>query len=275
MMNTSILSGATFLYLIALLFYALCLLRDGSAWGRWASGTMLLGLALHSLGLTVRWAESYRLGMGHVPLSNFYESLVFFAWTLVLVYLFAEWFLRNRSGSVFIIPMALFTMVLAFLLPVQQSRIQPLIPALQSNWLTIHVVTCLLSYAFFSLAFSFSLMFFTQANAAGRRIGRFLPDGQVIEAFLYSSSYLGLILLTVGIVTGAVWAYFAWGCYWSWDPKETWSLVTWCLYIIILHSHLAFGWHGRQMAGLAIAGFAAVIFTWMGVNFLPSLHSYF
>jgi cytochrome c-type biogenesis protein CcsB len=91
---------------------------------------------------------------------------------------------------------------------------------------------------------------------------------------MYSSAALGFIFLTLGIVTGAVWAHYAWGSYWSWDPKETWSLITWLVYAVMLHTRLVRGWRGRRMAIMAIVGFGCVLFTYLGVNFLPSLHSY-
>jgi cytochrome c-type biogenesis protein CcsB len=275
MINASILSWTAFIYLAALLFYALRMLRQVDAWGRWATGAALLGLAVHTVGLGVRWVESYQLGIGHAPLSNFYESLIFFAWAIVLVYLLAEWRLANRSLGIFVMPAAFFMMGFASLSPDEQTRIQPLIPALQSNWLTSHVVTCFLGYAFFALAFGLGVMYFTRGRAADGRAARFFPTGEVIDGLIYTTSSLGFVFLTLGIVTGAVWAHVAWGRYWSWDPKETWSLITWCVYAIMLHARFVFGWRGRRMAVLAVVGFAAAIFTYLGVNFLPSLHSYF
>jgi cytochrome c-type biogenesis protein CcsB len=103
---------------------------------------------------------------------------------------------------------------------------------------------------------------------------RRLPSEYQMDELMYSCSALGFIFLTLGIVTGSVWAHYAWGSYWSWDPKETWSLITWLIYAVMLHTRLVHGWRGKRMAIMAIVGFACVLFTYLGVNLLPSLHSY-
>jgi cytochrome c-type biogenesis protein CcsB len=107
-----------------------------------------------------------------------------------------------------------------------------------------------------------------------KRFLHLLPDGEAIDELLYHNVVFGFILLTMGIVTGSVWAHHAWGSYWSWDPKETWSLVTWLIYAVLLHTRLVRGWRGGKIAVLCILGFAAVLFTYFGVNYLPGLHSY-
>ena len=141
MINTTILSWTTFIYLASVLFYVIRLLRKSEYWGRFATGAAAAGITAHTLGLIARWAESYRLGFGHAPLTNFYESLIFFAWAIMLLYLIAEWRIRSRSLGAFVAPIVFFMMTYASLSPNVQTRIQPLIPALQSNWLTAHVLT--------------------------------------------------------------------------------------------------------------------------------------
>ena len=161
-MNTKMLGWATVLYLVAMAFYLIRLLRDDEYWGKLATGTALLGLALHTVGIGVRWWESYRLGIGHAPLANFYESMIFFSWAIMVLYLVMEWRIRNRVIGPFVTPVAFLSMAYASLSPDQATRIQPLIPALQSNWLTSHVVTCFMGYGAFTIAFGLGILFFAR-----------------------------------------------------------------------------------------------------------------
>ncbi|MGB6063753.1 MAG: c-type cytochrome biogenesis protein CcsB [Desulfomonilaceae bacterium] len=233
-------------------------------------GLFIFVFALHTGSLGLRWIESYRMGLGHAPLSNLYESLVFFAWTIALALIIA----RLKFGTDLIVllgtPLVFLTMASTFLL---DPSIKPLIPALQSNWLIAHVITCFLGYAGFTVSFvaAFLLLLVRGSGAAGKH----LPRADFLDEIVYRSVLIGYPLLTIGIITGAAWADYAWGSYWSWDPKETWSLVTWLVYSAFLHARLARGWSGRRTAVLSVVGFAAVMFTYFGVNYLPGLHSYF
>jgi cytochrome c-type biogenesis protein CcsB len=247
-------------------------------WGRAASAIALTGLLIQSAGLLLRWKTSYDLGIGHVPLSNFYESLIFFAWTVVCLYLVIEWRTKNRTLGTFVIPVAFLSMAFASLSPTVNSRIQPLIPALQSNWLTSHVVTCFMGYAAFTAAFGLGIMYLLKGGKTdekdARGILRYIPASAVLEDLIYQSTVLGFVFLSIGIITGSVWAHYAWGSYWSWDPKETWSFITWLIYAAMLHARLIRGWRDKLMAVMAIIGFTSVLFTYLGVNYLPGLHSY-
>jgi len=279
MSHTVILSAVTFFYFGAFLLYLLRVITNRETWGVGASWTLLIGFAAQTVALVLRWIDSYRLGIGHAPLSNFYESLVFFAWAMVLLYLLTEWRTRSRSAGIFVTPPALICMAYASFSPTVNSRIQPLVPALQSNWLISHVVSCFLGYAAFTIAFALAVMFLLKRREGEQKglTGRFLrmlPDRESIDELLYHNVVFGFILLTLGIATGSVWAHHAWGSYWSWDPKETWSLVTWLIYAALLHVRLVRGWRGGRIAALCIFGFAAVLFTYFGVNYLPGLHSY-
>ena len=150
-----------------------------------------------------------------------------------------------------------------------------MIPALKSNWLIGHVITCFLGYAGFAVAFGFSIMYIVKPEDRDDN-GLFsrLPPLAVIDELTYQMVMFGFLFLTIGIITGAVWANSAWGTYWSWDPKETWSLVTWLVYAMLLHLRMMRGWHGKKIAWVSILGFMAVLFTYFGVNLLPGLHSY-
>ncbi|MGC8720415.1 MAG: c-type cytochrome biogenesis protein CcsB, partial [Thermodesulforhabdaceae bacterium] len=157
--------------------------------------------------------------------------------------------------------------------PNVESRIQPLIPALKSNWLIAHVITCFLGYAAFAVSFGTSLAYIVKAKYGDAGLIKVLPDLRSLEKINRQVIIFGFMWLTVGILTGAIWADSAWGSYWSWDPKETWSLITWLVYASVLHAYR--NWSGQRIAILSILGFGCVIFTYLGVNFLLSgLHSY-
>ena len=232
-----------------------------------------------NVALILRWKNSYDLGMGHVPLANLYESMIFFAWTIILIYLIIEWRTKSRIIGVFVVPIAFLAMAYASIAPDISNRIEPLIPALQSNWLTSHVVTCFMGYAAFTIAFGCGLIYLLKNKEKGgvEKPAGFsgkLPDFATLDTLIYQSITLGFVFLTIGIMTGSIWAHYAWGSYWNWDPKETWSLITWLVYAILLHSRYVRGWRGKRMAILAIIGFGCVLFTYLGVNYLPGLHSY-
>ncbi len=272
MSDSAILGGVTFVYLLSFLLYLVRMVRGREFWGSAASRVARTGFLLHTAALLLRWKSSYDLGIGHAPLANFYESLSFFAWAVLLLYLIIEWRTRSRSLGAFVIPVAFLLLAFASISPGVNDRIQPLIPALQSNWLTVHVLTCFLGYASFAMAFAVGIMYLFKGKgqAGGKEEGTFLrliPD--------YQSVVLGFVLLSLGIMTGSVWAHYAWGSYWSWDPKETWSLITWIVYAVMLHARSVRGWRGKRMAVMSLFGFASVLFTYLGVNYLDSLHSYF
>ncbi len=240
-----------------------------------------VGLALNTAAIAMRWVESTRMGYGHAPLSNLYESVVFFAWSIVLIYLLMDLKYRQRAVGAFVIPLSFFGMIWAQLS--LSDSIEPLVPALQSNWLTYHVITCFLGYAGFGVAFGASIMYLIKVgkeeksdpdSPAGGILSIF-PSARVLDDINYKAIMIGFPLLTLGIITGAAWANYAWGTYWSWDPKETWSLIVWFIYAAFLHARFTRGWVGRKAAWLSIIGFGSTIFCYLGVNLvLSGLHSY-
>lgn len=276
-MNSSlILSITTFIYGFSAFLYLVGFVFRRQTPGVLATWVALLGLIGNTAGIIMRWVESYRMGIGHAPLSNLYESLVFFAWTITLLYLFIERRYGNRVIGAFTMPLAFLAMAYASLSPNISDRIQPLLPALKSNWLIAHVITCFIGYAAFAVAFGLSIMYLIrqrEPDSKGSLLDRF-PKPIVIDDLTHQMIVFGFLFLSVGIISGAVWANSAWGRYWGWDPKETWSLITWFIYATLLHAKLMRGWHGRRIAYLSVIGFAAVLFTYFGVNLLPGLHSY-
>ena len=158
MINTIILSYITFVYFGAFMLYLLMMVMGKANLGRLASLVSVAGLGAQSLAIILRWVESYQLGIGHAPFSNLYESLIFFSWTITLLYLIVEWRTKNRTLGAFVMPLAFLAMAYASFSPNITSRIQPLIPALKSNWLITHVITCFFAYAAFGISFGLSVM---------------------------------------------------------------------------------------------------------------------
>lgn len=276
MNSSAFLSTTTFIYGLAATLYIGSWIFKKPFPGKLATWTALVGVAGNTTGIIMRWVESYRLGIGHAPLSNMYESLVFFAWTIVIIYLVLERRYKNAIMGAFATPIAFLAMAYASLSPNVSDRIQPLLPALKSNWLIAHVITCFFGYAAFAIAFSLSLMYLIkQSDAEGKsKLLAHFPKSSVLDELNHQMVTFGFLFLSIGIITGAVWANSSWGTYWSWDPKETWSLITWFVYATLLHARMMRGWHGKRIAYLSIVGFIAVIFTYFGVNYLPGLHSY-
>jgi cytochrome c-type biogenesis protein CcsB len=276
-MNSSFaLSSTTFLYGLAMVCYFGSFAFKNKHLAKAGFYVLCAGLLMNTAGIGLRWVESYQMGYGRAPLSNMYESLVFFSWTMAVLYLFVEFKYREQGFGVFVSPLIFLAIAYASFDPGISAKINPLIPALKSNWLIAHVVTCFMGYAGFALAFGLSLIYFVKPRqpAADSVFSR-LPAWDVIDELTYQMVVFGFLFLTIGIITGAVWANSAWGKYWSWDPKETWSLITWFVYAIFMHLRLMRGWHGRNLALVSIVGFMAVMFTYFGVNFLLSgLHSY-
>jgi cytochrome c-type biogenesis protein CcsB len=280
-MSSSLLFNVTTLsYMVSTLVFFAFLATKHKAVGLAGSLAAYFGLVVQTTAILLRWKESYAMGHGHAPLSNLYESVVFFSWTIILIYALIEAKYRYRVVGAFVVPFALLGMSWAQL--GLNSGIEPLVPALQSNWLLYHVITCFLGYAAFAVACGISIMYLikerkegdaTSAPAGG--IVAMFPAIRVLDDLNYRAIMIGFPLLTLGIVTGAAWANYAWGTYWSWDPKETWSLIVWFVYAAFLHARITRGWVGRRAAILSVVGFAATIFCYLGVNlFLSGLHSY-
>ena len=273
----------TVAYFISMVLFFAYLAGRTSKLGQGATLAALIGLVIHTVALGMRWYESYQIlgADGRAPLTNLYESVVFFSWSIVLIYLLVDLKYKQRSVGAFVMPFALFAQVGAQMW--LNDGIDPLVPALQSNWLTYHVITCFLGYAAFALACGVSIMYLIKIGAEEKHSGDepmpgllgFFPPTRILDDINYRAIMIGFPLLTLGIITGAAWANYAWGTYWSWDPKETWSLIVWFLYAAFIHSRFTRGWAGRRAAWLSIIGFAATIFCYLGVNLvLSGLHSY-
>jgi cytochrome c-type biogenesis protein CcsB len=344
-------------YFVAMMTYIAYLAFRKQQVGVLATAVTIFGFASQTIALILRWKEFADLsGMGFMrsaPLTNLYESLVFFVWCLIAGYLIIEFKFKNRSFGAFITPIA--GLALAFIdLTGVSKEIQPLVPALKSNWLLAHVTMSFIAYAAFSMSFSTGLMylitttekrnelsyifwtvtfgifavvfvamgidmftfkvvvkpdvfvktylfktsFFSPSSFVKivslslgmatlfiiwryglflkKVIERFNVTADMLDEITYKSIAIGFPIFTLGgLIFGAIWADQAWGVYWSWDPKETWSLITWFIYAFYLHGRMIRGWRGKKVAMVAVIGFMAVIFTYLGVNLLLSgLHAY-
>ncbi len=272
----------TFIYLGAVFCYVTFSLFRVRTVGALATVITAIGILFNLAGLGLRWIESHKQGVGHIPLSNMYESLVFFALSIAVVYLVIEFIYKTRLLGSFAMPFAFLAMAYAALSTEFSKDIKPLLPALQSNWLTAHVITCFIGYAAFAISCGLSIFYlvvsfkYSEKSKLPNNDGFLssLPSEKIAEVS-YKMMIFGFLWLSAGIITGAVWANSAWGTYWSWDPKETWSLITWFVYAFALHAKYTRNWDGSRMAWMSILGFISVIFTYYGVNFLLSgLHSY-
>jgi cytochrome c-type biogenesis protein CcsB len=288
------------------------------------TGMAIANLTIAAL-LTARWIDA-----GYFPLSNLYESLFFLAWGITAVHLIAEYTSRSRLVGAVTAPVAMGISAFATLsLPSQMQLSEPLVPALKSNWLMMHVSVMLLSYAALMVGALMAIAFLvvTRGQAIELRgssvgTGAFrdvkyqlrrndqpasqptyaaggsgatavlappeasstpkialspqrLSLADTLDNISYRIIGLGFPLLTIGIIAGAVWANEAWGSYWSWDPKETWALITWLVFAAYLHARITRGWQGRRPAILAASGFLVVWVCYLGVNILgKGLHSY-
>ena len=270
-MNIHFLYIATAFYFLGTGTYLGYILFLRQAFSSGGAMAVALGFLSHTLALIVRYAEA-----GYTPVTNLHESLSFFAWMMTGILLIVNLKYRIKVLGAFLTPIALILMLFALALP---TEIVPLAPVLRSAWHPFHVFFAFLGNAIFALAFCCGVMYLIQEkHLKSKNVGavtRRLPSLQVLDDMNYQALKFGFPLLTLGIITGAIWAEYAWGRYWGWDPKETWSLITWFLYAALLHQRLAIGWRGRKAAIMAIIGFQAVLFTFLGVNLLlPGLHTY-
>jgi len=276
MLNVRLFDITTLLFGVASVNYVAALYGKKETIARIGTWVCIAAAVVSTAAIGVRWAESYKMGIGRIPVTNLYESLVFFAWSVNLFYLVVEWKYKSRTFGAFVMPIAFGTMLFAL---TNESSIQPLVPALQSYWLHAHVITCFVGYAAFAVSAGVAVMFLMKAKREERKVtggvvDRF-PSTKVLDDLVYKAIVWGFPFLTAGIITGAAWANYAWGTYWSWDPKETWSLIVWLVYAAFLHARVTRGWHGRRAAILSIVGFLATLFCYLGVNLvLSGLHSY-
>ena len=264
------------LFFLSTLFYWGGLITRSEFGGSVGSKLCWAAVVLGFTGMLVRWYESYLIGtdVGHIPVSNLYEVFVLFCMITALFYLYYEQHYATRQMGPFV--MLVISAAVGFLLWYTVSRdaseIQPLVPALQSWWMKIHVPANFIGYGTFSLAAMVGVAYLLKSN--GILVDR-LPALEVLDDVMYKSIAVGFTFFTIATILGGLWAAEAWGGYWSWDPKETWALIVWLNYAAWLHMRLMKGLRGRFAAWWSVLGLAVTTFAFLGVNmFLSGLHSY-
>ncbi len=265
------------LFVMAAATYFIALFTRSEFTGKVASGMTWSATAMGLVGLLVRWRESYLVDpdFGHIPVSNLYEVFILFSIITALIYLYYEGRYRTRAlgGFVLLVIAAAVGFLLWYAFTRNAAEIQPLVPALQSYWMKIHVPANFVGYGSFALAAMVGVAWLLSDRFASVAVR--MPAPEVLDDVMYKAITLGFAFFTVATVLGALWAAEAWGGYWSWDPKETWALIVWLNYAAWLHMRLTRGWRGAPMAWWSIIGLFVTLFAFLGVNmFLSGLHSY-
>ena len=269
--DTFLVNAGMVVYLMAFVISLWRLFSSALPLQRWNFRIMCFGWLLHTAGFLVRWRTTYQLGYNYFPVANRYESLVFYGWCIALAWLVIQRWAPKPGIAAGMQFFAAAVTAWAGLFQTHATEINPLMPALRSNWLLFHVLTCFLAYAAFTAAAFIALHFLIRVRRNPDL------DSSDTDSLMYRCASIGFFLLTLGILSGSVWAQQAWGRYWGWDPKEVWSLITWIIYALFLHVYITRRWRGKKLALLAVIGFFAMLFTFLGVNYLPflsGLHSY-
>ncbi len=264
------------LFVLAMLIYWFALFARADFAGRFASGLTWSAVLMGFVGLMVRWYESYLIApdVGHIPISNLYEVFILFCLITALLYLHYEsrYATRQLGGFVLLVVSAAVGFILWYTFDRQANGIQPLVPALQSYWMKIHVPANFIGYGAFSLAAMVASAYLLASKGI---LASRLPSLQILDDLMYKSIAVGFAFFTIATILGAMWAAEAWGGYWSWDPKETWALIVWLNYAAWLHLRLVKGLRGVMLAWWALIGLLVTTFAFLGVNmFLSGLHSY-
>lgn len=257
-------------YIGSFMIYAFSFWSGNKKMQKLATKIVYIGLLLNALGLLIRSAL-----IGGLPLNNGFEFGLSFVFAVVVVYSIVEKKFDLGAVGIFVMPVAV---VISCWLVSIDLTIQPVMPALRSYWLAVHVSAAVIAYGSFAISFAVSIAYLLKDKKEvdfQSRINTELPALKVLDEISYKLIFVGLPFLTIMLVTGAVWAEYAWGAFWSWDPKETWALITWLVYAAYLHTRFLKGFKGKRAAWLSVLGFIAVIFTFFGVSYLlPGMHSY-
>jgi len=271
------------LFVLATLAYLGGLLANSEFTQKTGTGLTWAAVVMGMTGLMMRWYESYLIDpeFGHVPVSNLYEVFILFSLITALIYLYYEGCYKTRAlgGFVLLVISAAVSFLLWYATAKGADKILPLVPALKSYWMKIHVPANFVGYGSFALAAMVSVAYLLKANGLERNPEGFaakrLPSLEMMDDLTYKAIALGFAFFTIATILGAMWAAEAWGGYWSWDPKETWALIVWLNYAAWLHLRFSKGWRGTPMAWWALVGLFVTLFAFLGVNmFLSGLHSY-
>jgi cytochrome c-type biogenesis protein CcsB len=261
-MNLLFYQAATGAYLLAAIGYIAYIFRPDQKWAAGASlWATVAGFLFHIAYFTFRWSES-----GRIPITSFFEAANFLGMGIILVFLVMEFRFKIAALGSFMLPLVVILMIPVLIL---SGDIQVLNPLLKSGWLGVHTSLAVLGDAAFAFACIVSIMYLIQERQLkAKNLGAIfhrLPSLDIMDTLSYKALTLGWPLFTLGMITGSIWANSAWGTYWSWDPKETWSLITWVIYLALLHLR-TIGWRGRKMAYLSIIGFVFVLVSFFVVS---------
>ena len=264
MLNIFFFKAALVVYFLSTASFLYYLISRKEGLIRFSFGVTGLGFLFHTIALIVRTIEA-----SHIPITNLHEAMSFFSWALVLAFLLIEYKYRIYVLGSFVLPLTFISLISSSALPMEIKMLDPM---LQSAWLGVHTIFAVLGAAAFSIAFLAGLMYLLQEwFLKSKRFNILyykLPSLDILDDLNYRAISFGFPLLTLGMITGSIWAEYAWGTYWNWDPKQTWSLIVWLFYAAVLHGRLSVGWRGKRAAYLSVIGFIGVVFTFVGVNIL-------
>ncbi len=258
LMQSSLLYGCFTLYLLAVTLYLLHWIKGYSFLWRGAFALVLTGFAMQSTLLAIRWYSA-----GYLPVTNLFSTQFFFSWSLAATYLYFELRYRIHAAGLFVMFCNL--LLLGSSLP-RDLHIPPLIPALDTPLFTFHVAFSFVGYAFFAMAFSMGFLYLLQKRIKSD----LLPDLNLLRKLNEESVFLGFSLFTLCMIFGSIWAYVAWGYYFSWNIKGVWSALVWLSYAGMCHAKFVRRWQGSGYAILSIASFGVVLFTYLGIGLLMS-----
>lgn len=271
------------LFILAMVTYFLALYQRSEFTGKVATSMVWSAAVFGLVGMMVRWRESYIINVeyGHIPVSSLYEVFILFVVLTALIYLYYEQKYKTKTlgGFVMLVISAAVGFILWYTFDREAHVIQPLVPALKSWWMKIHVPANFIGYGTFSIAAMVGLAYLITAKVKEKNPNsgfvKRMPSLELMDDLMYKNIALGFAFFTIATVLGAMWAAEAWGGYWSWDPKETWALIVWLNYAAWLHIRMSKGWRGKPMAWWALIGLLVTTFAFLGVNmFLSGLHSY-
>lgn len=262
---------ALFFELLASAGFIAYIIRQKKRLFRYAYWTLIAGFICHTIFLGCRYYS-----LGTAPVLDLKSALSFFSWSIICAYLVFQLRLKLMVLGSFVAPFAAFLMIISSAMPWMTGPVKPIFKSL---WLTVHVGTIFMGNALFSVAFLAAIMYLIQEHFIKRKsLGSFysrLPPLASLDSINYYSLIYGFPFLTVGMITGSIYAQFALGTYWQWDPKEVWSLITWLFYAALLHERIAVGWQGRRAAIMSIVCFCILIFSFIGVSlWLGGYHSF-
>lgn len=267
--NTFWYKSAMLAYGLASVIYLSTLLFRDRLVQNMATFALSVGLALNLAGMVRRTIQTYELGVPHPPWSNLFEALTFWSFVVGVLYLIIERKYGIRLLGALVVPIVFG--LTAFAIFYASKEITPLVPALRSYWLYLHVVTAFAGYAGFTVGFAGAVFYLLKDKYPNLA----LPSKELLDEITYKSIVIVFPVWTASIILGAAWANEAWGGYWSWDPKEVWSLIVWLFFGAYLHARQMLGWKGKRTAWMVVFGFITVLICFFAVNlFFPGMHSY-